>query len=145
MWIPILTVCKLAGISITGIAGIVSQLSEEHRGTFRKWVSQLAVKLYSDNEERAQAVVSKVSNTIKKEACVGWAIFGVVIALVSQSVESLKAYHDDQESRKRTENQLQTAQQSLDYLERLTARLKSAIFPIAPDKSKAGKRYDCYQ
>ena len=27
----------------------------------------------------------------------------------------------------------------------LTARLKSAIFPIAPDKSKAGKRYDCYQ
>jgi hypothetical protein len=125
MWIIILTVCKFAGILITGIAGIISQLSKEHRGKIQNWVLRLATRLYDDNKERAQILASKVSNSIKKESCVGWAIFGVVVALISQSVETLKATHDDQESKKRTESQLQTAQKSLDYLERLSTRFDS--------------------
>ena len=130
MWIIILTVCKFAGILITGIAGIISQLSKEHREKIQNWVLHLATKLYDDNKERAQTIASKVSNAIKKESCVGWAIFGVVVALISQSVETLKASHDDQVSKKRTESQLQTAQKSLDYLERLSTRFDSLAVEV---------------
>lgn len=139
MWIIILTVCKFAGILITGIAGIISQLSKEHREKIQNWVLRLATKLYDDNKERAQTIASKVSNAIKKESCVGWAIFGVVVALISQSVETLKASHDDQASKKRTESQLQTAQKSLDYLERLSTRFDSLSVEVTFELDRNSK------
>ena len=93
-------------------------------------VSQLATKLYNDNENRAQTIAGKVGYTITKGSCVGWAIIGVVVALISQSVETLKTSQDDRLSKEQTKSQLDTAQKSLDYLERLSTRFDSLAVEI---------------
>ena len=124
MWGSILTLLKFAGVLVSGAAAIFASTPDKTSASRTKSLptSRFARSLRS---------------VFSKQSALRWAIFGFVVALLSQFVETLKtnteateAQHKEQLARLNTSNQVWIAQKSLDSLERMVTRFDTISVSI---------------
>src|ERR1039458_9199676 len=124
MWGSILTLLKFAGVLVSGAAAIFASTPDKISAS---WTKSLPTSRFARS----------LRSVFSKQSALRWAIFGFVVALLSQFVETLKtnteateAQHKEQLARLNTSNQVWIAQKSLDFLERMVTRFDTISVSI---------------
>jgi hypothetical protein len=137
MQLILYTIMKMVVITLSGFAGILTQLSEAHRRLLRRKLYRFAAQIYDDRPEPRHRLHQCMSTAIQKESCTIFAIIALVVALWVQAIESRRDYTTDQQSRERFAAQISNAQalltntqESLNYLKQLGTRFDTLSFSV---------------